>query len=61
MAVQERIDRARSNVETLMWLTTAALLLLVAYIALLNYLLIRGYGRGRSADAAAPVVVDEPT
>ncbi len=52
-AVQDRIDRARVTVENVMWLTTAALLLLVAYIALLNVLLIRRPRRGRLA-AATP-------
>ena len=45
-AVQDRIDVARANVESVMWITTIALLVFVAYIALLNYLLVRGYDRG---------------
>ena len=59
-AVQDRIDLARSNIESVMWITTAALLLFVAYIALLNYLLVRGYGRGDRVveDVAAPAVDD---
>ena len=40
-AVQERIDRARSTIDSVMWLTTAVLLLLVAYVAFLNVIIIR--------------------
>lgn len=56
-AVQDRIDVARGNVESVMWITTIALLLFVAYIALLNYLLVRGYGRG---DRTVEVVTTPP-
>ena len=44
-AVEDRLDRAHDTIDTLMWLTTALLLLLVGYVALLNVLLIRGYRR----------------
>ncbi len=42
-AVEDRLDRAHGTIDTIMWLTTAVLLLLVGYLALLNVLLIRGY------------------
>jgi hypothetical protein len=58
-AVQDRVDRARSTIETVMWLTTAILLLLVAYIALLNVLIIRQSGRDRPrGDVPDTPVVD---
>jgi hypothetical protein len=44
-AVEDRVDRAQGTVDMVMWLTTAVLLLLVAYVALLNWLLLRGYRR----------------
>jgi hypothetical protein len=44
-AVEDRLDRAHGTIDTIMWLTTALLLLLVGYVALLNVLLIRGYRR----------------
>ena len=40
-AVEDRIDRAQGTIDTVMWLTTAVLLLLVGYVALLNVLLLR--------------------
>jgi hypothetical protein len=43
--VEDRIDRAQSSVDTVLWLTTVVLLLLVGYVGLLNVLLIRGYRR----------------
>ena len=43
--VEDRLDRAQGTVETVMWITTAVLLLLVGYVALLNWLLLRGYHR----------------
>jgi hypothetical protein len=39
--VEDRIDRAQGTIDTVMWLTTAVLLLLVGYVALLNVLLLR--------------------
>ena len=45
-AVQDRIDRARSTIDNVMWLTTAVLLLLVAYVAVLNVIIIRQARRG---------------
>jgi hypothetical protein len=68
-AIGDRIDRARATIGTLMWLTTAGLLLLVGYVALLNVLIIRRPRGSRPADSAgssnAPnspdsPVVDEP-
>jgi hypothetical protein len=44
-AVEDRLDRAHGTIDTILWLTTALLLLLVAYVAVLNVLLIRGYRR----------------
>lgn len=44
-AVEDRLDRAHDTIDTIMWLTTATLVLLVGYVALLNVLLIRGYRR----------------
>ena len=44
-AVEDRLDRAHATIDTIMWLTTAVLLILVGYIAVLNVLLIRGYRR----------------
>jgi hypothetical protein len=44
-AVEDRLDRAHGTIDTVMWLTTVVLLLLVGYVALLNVLLIRGYRR----------------
>jgi hypothetical protein len=44
-AVEDRVDRAQANVDLVMWITTVVLLLLVAYVALLNWLLLRGYRR----------------
>ena len=44
-AVEDRIDRAQATIETVMWLTTAVLIVLVGYVALLNVLIIRGYRR----------------
>jgi hypothetical protein len=44
-AVEDRVDRAQGTVDMVMWLTTAVLLLLVAYVALPNWLLLRGYRR----------------
>jgi hypothetical protein len=43
--VEDRVDRAKSTIDMVMWLTTALLLLLVGYVAVLNILLIRGYRR----------------
>ena len=40
-AVEDRIDRAQGTIDTVMWATTAVLLLLVGYVALLNVLLLR--------------------
>ena len=61
-AVQDRIDVARGNVESVMWMTTIALLLFVAYIALLNFLLVRGYGRGdRTVEVVATPPVEDAT
>lgn len=44
-AVEDRLDRAHGTIDTIMWLTTALLLVLVGYVAVLNVLLIRGYRR----------------
>jgi hypothetical protein len=44
-AVEDRVDRAQANVDLVMWITTVVLLLLVGYVALLNWLLLRGYRR----------------
>jgi hypothetical protein len=40
-AVEDRIDRAQNTIDTVMWATTAVLLLLVGYVALLNVLVLR--------------------
>jgi uncharacterized membrane protein YjfL (UPF0719 family) len=40
-AVEDRIDRAQGTIDTVMWATTAVLLLLVGYVALLNVMVLR--------------------